>query len=389
MKNARLFKRWYSRKDRKYFYWWFYYKDFTGKRIYKPAGWACTLKREAQAFVDALPDPQGAAPAGILREVAGGMFLPGCSYLERQAERGRVLSQHTIRIQRAYIENYILPAFRDRQIAELTAAEIEDWLVGLDLSGSVKNAILGTWRTIFREAQRQRLIQGIPQIERFRRQSRRYDTLQDEELAMLFPEDPAALETIWRDEVPWEPEHAGLMFGAMFCLMVSAGLRSGEARAIHRDQIFPELCGIVINRAYNLQDQLTAPKKGTERDPRFRAVVVPARTMRVLSWWLEKATQAGPIFVYYDRPVRREYLLDRFRLGLRQAGIQTEGRRLMVHSLRYTYNTRMETLLPGGLLRQFMGHRNEEMTALYSRPHMLDRIRAYQTEREKVERFWE
>jgi integrase len=101
------------------------------------------------------------------------------------------------------------------------------------------------------------------------------------------------------------------------------------------------------------------PKKGNARDPRNRIVIIPERTIRALRWWLLLAPEEGPIFQYCGRPIRGDYLLDRFLMGCRRAEIDVEKRRIRIHSLRYTYNTRMETILPGDRLRDFLGHRSE------------------------------
>ncbi|MDR3337173.1 MAG: hypothetical protein LBT16_08225 [Treponema sp.] len=63
------------------------------------------------------------------------------------------------------------------------------------------------------------------------------------------------------------PEIA-LMFGTLFCVTVSAGLRSGEIRAID-------------NRG-----QIGLLKKGTDEDPRNRAVIIPEITLNMLERWL-------------------------------------------------------------------------------------------------------
>jgi integrase len=73
---------------------------------------------------------------------------------------------------------------------------------------------------------------------------------------------------------------------------------------------------------------------------------------------------------------------------MRRAGIREEGRKLTVHSLRYTYNTKMETLLSEERLLQFMGHESRQMTLHYSRPYWQERLLAYQGDKENVERFW-
>jgi hypothetical protein len=47
------------------------------------------------------------------------------------------------------------------------------------------------------------------------------------------------------------------------------------------------------------------------------------------------------VFSYHGKPIANYYILDRFRYGLQKPGIDYESRRLTVHYLRYTYNTRM------------------------------------------------
>ena len=69
-------------------------------------------------------------------------------------------------------------------------------------------------------------------------------------------------------------------------------------------------------------------------------------------------------------------------------GIDHKKRRLTVHCLRYTYNTRMKTKLSAEVLRDFIGHRSVEMTDHYDNPILLERLKAYQSIRPTVEQFW-
>jgi hypothetical protein len=62
------------------------------------------------------------------------------------------------------------------------------------------------------------------------------------------------------------------------------------------------------------------------------------------------------------KPIANYYILDRFCFGLDRMKIDHEMRRLTVHCLRYTYNTRMKMKVPGDVLRGFLGHRSVEMT---------------------------
>jgi integrase len=156
------------------------------------------------------------------------------------------------------------------------------------------------------------------------------------------------------------------MFGTLFCVTVSAGLRSGEIRALHREQVSVSNSGLLIDRAIDERGVIGPLKKATEGDPRSRAVIIPEITLRMLARWLDRAPECpacpGLVFSYRGKLIANYYILDRFRYGLQNAGIDCGGRRLTVHCLRYTYNTRMRTLLSEQVLREFIGHRSVAMT---------------------------
>ncbi|MDR2797399.1 MAG: hypothetical protein LBB80_03570 [Treponema sp.] len=58
------------------------------------------------------------------------------------------------------------------------------------------------------------------------------------------------------------------MFGPLFCVTVSVGLRSGEIRALHREQVSIENSGLVIDCALDDQRQIGQFKKATKEDVR-------------------------------------------------------------------------------------------------------------------------
>jgi integrase len=122
-------------------------------------------------------------------------------------------------------------------------------------------------------------------------------------------------------------------------------------------------------------------------------VIIPEITLKMLERWLGRAPECpdypGLVFSYRGKPIANYYILDRFRFGLDRLGIDHEKRRLTVHCLRYTYNTRMKTELPGDVLREFLGHRSVEMTDHYDNPILLERLTAFQDMRSAVERFWD
>jgi integrase len=245
-----------------------------------------------------------------------------------------------------------------------------------------------------REAKRAGVIEMLPEFEPFKRNGRRQDILSSEELTALFPYDEKELIEIWKrpDDMRKEKDKIALMFGTLFCVTVSAGLRSGEIRALHQDQISLVNSGLMIDRAVDDRGDIGPLKKATADDTRSRAVIIPEITLKMLKRWLERIPDCsdfpGLIFPYHGKPIANYYILDRFRFGLKNAGIDYESRRLTVHCLRYTYNTRMRTLLSEQVLREFVGHRSVAMTDHYDRPILLERLASYQGVKPSVEQFW-
>jgi integrase len=271
---------------------------------------------------------------------------------------------------------------------------VEDYLLEQRLSNSCRNTILYTLKLVLREARREGVIEIIPEFEPFKRSGKRQDVLSSEELNALFPYDEKELISVWKrpDDMRKERDEIALMFGTLFCVTVSAGLRSGEARALHKEQVSIPNSGLVIDRAIDERGKIGPVKKATADDARGRAVIIPEITMKMLERWINRSREIpqypGLIFSYRGKPVANYYILDRFRFGLDRLGIDYEKRRLTVHCLRYTYNTKMRTILSEQVLREFVGHRSIIMTDHYDNPILSERLTAYQDLRPSVEQFW-
>ena len=91
----------------------------------------------------------------------------------------------------------------------------------------------------------------IPEFELFNRASKRQNVLLGEELDDLFPDDEKELIDVWKrpDEMRKERDEIALMFGTLFCVAVSAGMRSGEIRALFSEQVNLPNSGLMIDRA--------------------------------------------------------------------------------------------------------------------------------------------
>jgi integrase len=168
------------------------------------------------------------------------MLLEGSPHLERWKAKCRILKPQTITHHRRHLVNYLIPKFGKLTLDKIRPAAVEDFLLEQRLSNSCRNTILYTLKLVMREARREGIIEAIPDFEPFKRAGRRQDVLSGEELTALFPYNEQALIRIWTrppDKRKEGDESLALMFGTLFCVTVSAGLRSGEIRALHREQV--------------------------------------------------------------------------------------------------------------------------------------------------------
>ncbi|MCH5290583.1 MAG: site-specific integrase [Treponema sp.] len=189
----------------------------------------------------------------------------------------------------------------------------------------------------------------------------------------------------------------GFMFGVMFRLMASTGLRPGEVRAICIDQI--QDGGLFINRMLDAYDvERSYLKKGNAENTRQRTVLLPSKMAELLNEYVKirPHCDSGYIFSLHGEFIRKGTLDRRFANGLMRLGIigfekskdgngkvrtvTDKTKRLTPHSLRFTYNTYTvnSNLLPREVLRKMIGHNSEAMTDYYTRPDLDAELRGLQ-----------
>ena len=244
-----------------------------------------------------------------IEKFARNMFMDGAPHLIRWAAKGNVLKPKTIAQHRRFVENHIIPNFGKLTFQEIRPTAVEDYLLQQNLSNSSRNSIMYTLQLIMREAKREGVIEIIPEFEPFKRNSKRQDVLSGEELTALFPYDEQELISIWKrpDDMRKERAEIALMFGTLFCVTASAGLRSGEARALHQEQVSIPYSGLLIDRALDEEGQLGPLKKANSDDPRSRAIMIPGITLKILARWLERVPKCpgfpGILFSFRKKPI--------------------------------------------------------------------------------------
>ena len=361
-KNGKQIKKWY---------YWFY--DQNGKQI-KRVCKGCGIKAEAEAYIELLP-PLKPLKNIMIKDIAGDMFIPGGFHYERRKQLGDALEPDTIRQKRRFID-LIIATWGEIGINELTAPMVHNYLVDIDRSGSWKNAFLDTLNEIFDDSSYHGSAVIKPNFKRFKLNYKKADILTTEELNKLFVVENFPSETLF----------------LMFLTCLSCGLRLGEARAIRPCQLIVQKKMLIIDGFLKREPIRTSyNKKGSGETPRLRIVPLPDITFGLLFDYILKSGKKDQeiLFTMPDgSPVKQEYAENVFKRAVIRAEIDTNSKKIVPHSLRYTYVTRMRRELSVEDVAKIAGHNSLEMTEYYTRIALDEMADALLPKKELINRFF-
>jgi integrase len=254
-----------------------------------------------------------------------------------------------------------------------------DRLFLVDRSGKWKNRLLDVLGEVFTEAPRYGCKAPKPAFQRFSANSKKADIFSTEELDKIFQ----------IENFPSE------QFYLFFLLCLSGGMRLGEIRAVRAKQIIFDRKILIIDGFCKKDGRRTVyNKKGTPDNPKFRLVYLPDITLAKIDAWIRQNAIGSDdlCFTVDGRPIRQETAEDVFYRALQAAGIiprpepapknkrgagrkkqhrehlkPSDGRKLVPHSLRYTYVSRMRRELTAAELQPMTGHTSVEMVDYYNR----------------------
>lgn len=407
-KVRHLFKRTETKNGKKETRWYYWYYDANGKQVKKSCGKhgkPCLLKREAEAFIAMLEekdrqeeDEFRLARQMKLRDVGETLYEQDSYFMKLKAAHGKKLQPQTID-QKERLMKIVLAEFGERIPETVEEGEIENFILSLDYKNAYKNTILGVLRDLFNECKRLQLVKHRLDIEGFVRTDRqKKDILTMEQLSLMFPDDAEKLAEIWgvngNDKyigIDGIAHDYGFMFGVLFRLMASTGLRPGEARAICTNQI--QDGGLFINRmidSYGVERPYL--KKGSVENPRQRTVLLPSKMSELLNMYINirPLCEDGYIFAVRGKIVSQDCLGHRFRNAIVKLGIYDKSKVLTPHSLRFTYNTYTvnSNLLPGDVLRKMIGHKSQAMTDYYTRSDPETELKGLQPYQKDIDEIW-
>ena len=337
-KNGKEVRRWY---------YWFY--DTDGKRKLRVCP-GCSCRADAEAYLKTLP--QKIVVGNLIKDIAKDMFLLGSNHVLRRAKLGKSVTTDSLVDSRRYIMT-IISLWGDVSITELSVKMIIDSLLSIDKSPSWKNRVITILKEVYHEATWQGINVTLPMIPRFSNNYKKADILTTEEIKRLFVVENFPSYDIY----------------SLFYLCLLTGLRLGEARGIQYEQICLKTKTLLLNGFCKQNGEKTLfLKTGTIENPKWRITLLPDIAVEILQPYFLRSFYASDfLWTRNSKPYREEYLEACFKQALKKAGIDSEQKRLIPHSLRYTYVTRMRRYAPIELVQKLAGHTSEGMTEYYTR----------------------
>lgn len=341
------------KKPNGYWYYWTY--DRHGKRFQKSTGKktksAANIVAAERLKDGTLLTFRQAQPSTLFSEYTKDFYIyDRCPYIQGRLLRGFSYSVRQAKNNRYYLEEYILPYFRNDIIEDITIGKINRWLIELpgkaDISNKTANNILTLVRQIFDKAVEDGLIQRSPA-----QKVKPLSKTADSKRRVAFTRDQVKkIITGWNNNIARTAS----------ILAAQTGMRSGEIRALQQDQIHKTY--IEVNASYNNDDDgRKCTKSGYSRfvpitEELYRLIQeINSGGLYVFSFNGENAVAAG----YFDRLLKKR--MDE--LGI----VPAEGTLLSFHSFRHYFNSRLIAAgVQGEKIRAVIGHEDESMTEHYA-----------------------
>ena len=351
--------------------WYAKYRLPDGRQLQKKLGPAWTergrppagyfTKRRAEDWLrDLLDEARRGTLPGMVR--TGATFADAAAEFLRYAEHDRALKPSTLRGYRSILNAYLLPAFGDLRVEDITSSDIEVWRSQLSsarygindedrarcdprsLSNSSKNRIVILFHGVFARACK---VYGLP--------------VNPVASVEHHPVRNAGDIDVFSPEEVWALVRAAASDrdGAIFLTAAFTGLRRGELIALHWRDV--DFAGSVLRvRASYAAGALTAPKSGKVRAVPLApevAQVLAQLSHRELFMDADDLVFPGELGDYLDgSALRRRYTAALKRAGLRQ---------LRFHDLRHTFGTRMIAKADIRRVQEWMGHADIQTTMRY------------------------
>jgi integrase len=365
--------------------WYYYYIDEAGKQIQKSCGAGIRKRKDAEDFIRTLQHPAQVRGFDkndlLIKDIARYMFMPGSMHIKRRQQLKKSVSTEVLVAGQRFM-GHITKTWGDRMLRTIELDEIMNFLFAVERSGSWKNQYISYLNEIYQESQFLGAKIYKPEFPSIGRVENKADIFTEAELLLFF-----------------NPANFNYDFFFLFFLTaLSGGLRLGEIRALRVKQIIFELKVVIVD-GFLKDDNITRTaynKCGSPEHPKLRAVPYPDYTLGLLQKYVTAAGLAPEdyVFRYGNHPISKSMAQSNFTKALIRAGITydkktlkannfwknghiqkkigiiPDGRRLIPHSLRYTYITRMSRDMDAHNLLKLTGHDSAAMVDYYNRKNL-------------------
>jgi len=315
----------------------------------------------------------------LVSDIAEKMFIPGSQHLQRRKQLKKSTSHEVITAGRRYMK-HIVKVWGGRMLRSLELNEVMNYLFAVERSGSWKNAYISALNEIYQEGQFLGCKIFKPDFPSIGRESNKADIFNEKDIELFFNK-----KNFTHD------------FYLFFLCGLSGGLRLGEIRGLRVKQIIFDIKAVIID-GFMKEDntRTTYCKKGTPEHPKLRVVPFPDKTIQLLKCHIDSAGLTGEDFVFSHngRAITKSHAERAFAVALIKSGLTWDidtlkakgywrnghiqvrrdltpnGRRLIPHSLRYTYITRMSQYLDKLDLLKLTGHDSAAMVDYYNRTNL-------------------
>lgn len=356
-----IFKKSIKKDNKVVNYWYYWYKDPETEKQVQKACKGCKSKYEAVQFIENLPKLR--KDSARIMDIGQEMYLPNSMHINRREQLGRSVKPNTMAENRRFID-HVISAFGGVDIRDLTIAKVGSFLFEQKRSSSWKNQFIGVLSEVYAEANWLGISVIKPVFVRFHGTSKKSDIFTSSEISRIFD-----LKNFAND-----------IDFILLLVTLGAGLRISEARALQTRQFMPEKQMIIIDgfmdRDSNVRNAYN--KTGSGENPRWRVAILAKEAAVLLSAFIQKyeKTENDYLFLYCEKPYRIEYARSVFKRVLKIADIEINDRKLTLHSLRYTYVTRMRAVMTGDTVKKMVGHSSAEMTDYYTRAELAESAQA-------------
>ncbi len=390
-----IFKKPVKSKNKITHRWYYYFIDpISGKQIQKVCK-KCKTQAEAYAYVSSLP-PIFRKEIITISTITKWMFVPGSEHVERLFKFGKALNVKTLAIKRHFLDIFT-EQFGDLTLDQLTDPMIINYLMDLgdSKSGSWKNNFLTVVGNVYEEAP----FHGVnnipkPTFPKFARNTKKADIFTTDELNRLFDED------VWRriNEKSFVKYNKRYDVGyhsvyLMFLCIATCGLRLGEALGLRAKQFLFNEGMLVIDGFYRSdeKERTNFNKKGSAENQKLRVVPLSETLGNMVQSYINENGVKPDDFVFtrHGNPINKKTAEHWFYQALNESGIEVGERKLVPHSLRYTYVTRMRRNVSGETVQKLVGHTSIAMTEYYTRAAIPELVAALQGAKPAVEGLFE